>query len=216
MAVSAPTSRSLLCNFEESALHCRLDPLTEIHGFTGHLVASSGAIPSVDLRLNVRTFFFDGGNDSAPSPYLGVCSLEDVSKRGLVIPSMGTLQFTLLNPQGTVVRMFVQRYDFTELRPRGTTFLRQRTFFMKEAADFEENRKMLRYLIHFKIRADKSGRTRLHGDIRMLFAPNNTIDALNIDPMEDGSYVFRSFTETPKLTKNAGGTGGCSSKEEEF
>ncbi|CAJ0927359.1 unnamed protein product, partial [Mesorhabditis belari] len=205
LATSAPTSRSLLCNFEESALHCRLDPLAEVHGFTGHLVASNGPIPSLDLRLPVRTFFFDNGNDSAPSPYLGVCSLSETTKRGLVIPPTGTLQFTLLNPQGTVVRMFVQRYNFADLRPAALTFLRQRTFFMRENGgnDSEESRKLLRYLIHFKLRTDKSGRLRLHSDIRMLFAPNNTIDALNIEPVDGNPYVFRSFTETPRLPKTS-------------
>ncbi|CAJ0565476.1 unnamed protein product, partial [Mesorhabditis spiculigera] len=200
LASSAPSSKSLLCNFEESALHGRLDPLAEVGGFICHLVVSNGPLPSVDLRLPVRACYFENDSDTAaPSPYLGICSLESISKRGIRIPPAGTLQVTLLNPQGTVVRIFVQRYDFTDMAPRSTTFLRQRTFFMKEG----DKQKWLRYLVHFKIRSDKQGGIRLHSDLRMLFAPNNTIDALNIERTEDDRYVLKTFTETPRPTTSS-------------
>ncbi|CAJ0578275.1 unnamed protein product, partial [Mesorhabditis spiculigera] len=200
LASSAPSSKSLLCNFEESALHGRLDPLAVVGGFICHLVVSNGPLPSVDLRLPVRACYFENDSDTAaPSPYLGICSLESISKRGIRIPPAGTLQVTLLNPQGTVVRIFVQRYDFTDMAPRSTTFLRQRTFFMKEG----DKQKWLRYLVHFKIRSDKQGGIRLHSDLRMLFAPNNTIDALNIERAEDDRYVLKTFTETPRPTTSS-------------
>jgi hypothetical protein len=53
---------------------------------------------------------------------------------------MGTIQVTLLNPLGTVVKMFVVLYDLTDMPERSHTFLRQRTL----------RDKMLRYLIHLR------------------------------------------------------------------
>lgn len=47
---------------------------------------------------------------------------------------------TLLNPLGTVVKMFVVLYDLTDMPPRSHTFLRQRTL----------RDKTLRYLVHLR------------------------------------------------------------------
>lgn len=53
---------------------------------------------------------------------------------------MGTIQVTLSNPLGTVVKMFVVLYDLTDMPARSHTFLRQRTL----------RDKTLRYLIHLR------------------------------------------------------------------
>lgn len=59
---------------------------------------------------------------------------------------------TLFNPHGTVVKMFVIRYDLSDMPPNSKTFLRQRTLFMPSDANENDadNRKWLRYLIHLR------------------------------------------------------------------
>jgi hypothetical protein len=42
------------------------------------------------------------------------------------VPDKGTIQLTLFNPLGTVVKMFVVMYDLTDMPPNSQTFLRQR------------------------------------------------------------------------------------------
>jgi len=70
------------------------------------------------------------------------------------VPDKGTLQVTLFNPLGTVVKMFVIMYDLTDMPPNSQTFLRQRTLYMPcDAAlndESAETHKWLRYLIHLR------------------------------------------------------------------
>jgi len=86
------------------------------------------------------------------------------------VPRTGTVQVTLFNPNGTVVKMFVVRYDLSDMPPNSRTFLRQRTLFMPNDASENdpESRKWLRYLIHLRFQSSKSGRIRLHTDLRVL------------------------------------------------
>ncbi|MCP3664247.1 MAG: hypothetical protein GY696_17445 [Gammaproteobacteria bacterium] len=73
------------------------------------------------------------------------------------MPDKGTIQLTLFNPLGTVVKMFVVMYDLTDMPPISQTFLRQRTLYIPaedasggESDDTAESRKWLRYLIHLR------------------------------------------------------------------
>lgn len=47
-------------------------------------------------------------------------------RKGYTIPRFGTVQATLLNPMGTVVRMFVIPYDMRDMPALHQTFIRQR------------------------------------------------------------------------------------------
>ena len=49
---------------------------------------------------------------------------------------------TLFNPNGTVVKMFVVKYDLGDMPDGAQTFVRQRTFFMPQSA------RLLRSLIN--------------------------------------------------------------------
>lgn len=64
----------------------------------------------------------------------------NLGKKGYQVPRSGTIQVTLLNPLGTVVKMFVVLYDLSDMPPRSHTFLRQRTL----------RDKTLRYLVHLR------------------------------------------------------------------
>lgn len=98
----------------------------------------------------VQYFFF--------SAFLGHINL---GKKGYRVPSKGTIQVTLFNPLGTVVKMFVVMYDLSDMPPNSQTFLRQRTLYMPSenseennnnnmASDDSNANKWLRYLIHLR------------------------------------------------------------------
>ena len=67
------------------------------------------------------------------------------------MPSKGTIQVTLFNPLGTVVKMFVVMYDLSDMPPNSQTFLRQRTLYMpSEGVNEGDMQKWLRYLVHLR------------------------------------------------------------------
>ncbi|KAL6730877.1 hypothetical protein Aduo_001803 [Ancylostoma duodenale] len=140
---------SLLGNFEESALNGRLDPVKRLEGFKLQL-AASGAFSSPHTSLPVTAYFFDlNDSETAPSPYLGTCSLESLGKRGYRVPKQGTIQATLFNPQDTVVKVFVVTYDMTDMPPSSQTFIRQRTFLGSNDEAMKADKHLVN-LIHFR------------------------------------------------------------------
>jgi hypothetical protein len=54
----------------------------------------------------------------------------NLGKKGYRVPQKGTIQVTLFNPMGTVVKMFVVMYDLSDMPENSQTFLRQRTLYM--------------------------------------------------------------------------------------
>ncbi|XP_015728334.1 protein FAM214A isoform X6 [Coturnix japonica] len=93
LSSSAPpvTSLSLLGNFEESVLNFRLDPLGIVEGFTAE-VGASGIFCPTHMTLPVEVSFYSVSDDNAPSPYMGVITLESLGKRGYRVPPSGTIQ----------------------------------------------------------------------------------------------------------------------------
>ena len=90
-------------------------------------------------------------------PKYNLCSIVsghiNLGKKGYRVPLKGTIQVTLFNPLGTVVKMFVVRYDLSDMPPNSQTFLRQRTLYMPSdlsEANSEDAQKWLRYLIHLR------------------------------------------------------------------
>ena len=75
-----------------------------------------------------------------------------LGRKGYHVPKKGTLQVTLFNPHGTVVKMFVVMYDLSAMPPSSQTFLRQRTLYMPvgESPEHADSQKWLRYLIHLR------------------------------------------------------------------
>ena len=124
-----------------------------MHGFTAEIGASGSFVPP-HRTLPVTVFFYtlydtDKGDKLSGSPYLGHIAL---GPKGYHVPRTGTVQVTLFNPNGTVVKMFVVRYDLSDMPPNSRTFLRQRTLFMpNDATEADaDSRKWLRYLIHLR------------------------------------------------------------------
>ncbi|KAG5888004.1 hypothetical protein JTB14_016628 [Gonioctena quinquepunctata] len=186
----------LLGSFEESVLNGRLEPVSTVHGFTAELGASGSFVPK-HLVVPVTVFFYTlGDNDKVSSPYLSHINL---GKKGYNVPKSGTVQVTLFNPLGTVVKMFVIMYDLTDMPPNSQTFIRQRTLYMPmncKDANLEWGPKWLRYLIHLRFMSSKSGKIYLHSDIRVIIFRKCDLDTATAHGI-DMSYELRSFTHMP-------------------
>ncbi|KAM4749656.1 atos homolog protein A isoform 2-T2 [Rhinophrynus dorsalis] len=178
LSSSAPPAPclSLLGNFEESVLNYRLEPLGTVEGFTAD-VGASGSFCPTHMTLPVKVSFYSVSDDNAPSPYM-----------------------TLFNPNKTVVKMFVVKYDLREMPTNHQTFLRQRTFSVpvnrERKGAVSENilkteDRTLRYLIHLRFQSSKSGKIYLHRDVRLLFSRKS----MEVD--SGAAYELKSYIETP-------------------
>ncbi|XP_068131568.1 atos homolog protein A isoform X2 [Hyperolius riggenbachi] len=201
LSSSAPPAPclSLLGNFEESVLNYRFEPLGIVEGFTAD-VGASGVFCPTHMTLPVKVSFYSVSDDNAPSPYMGYITLESLGKRGYRIPPSGTIQVTLFNPNKTVVKMFVVKYDLQDMPANHQTFLRQRTFSVSVTRDKKgtnpENHmkieeRILRYLIHLRFQSSKTGKIYLHRDVRLLFSRKS----MEVD--SGAAYELKSYTETP-------------------
>ncbi|XP_029020028.1 atos homolog protein B [Betta splendens] len=203
---SSSISRSLLGNFEESILKGRFSPSGQIEGFTAELGASGSYCPQ-HVTLPVQVTYYDISEHSAPSPFLGVITLEPLGKKGYSIPKAGTIQVTLFNPNKTVVKMFLVTYNLGDMPVNHMTFLRQRIFLVPVEEGVEENgeatpgggvldrKRILCYLIHLRFQSSKSGKIYLHNDIRLLFSRKS------IEVDTGIPYELKSFTEVPRNPK---------------
>ncbi|KAM4710521.1 atos homolog protein B isoform 1-T2 [Discoglossus pictus] len=205
-------SRSLLGNFEESILRGRFAPSGQIEGFTAEIGASGSYCPQ-HVTLPVEVTYFHISEHSVPSPFLGVIDLEAVGRKGYSVPSTGTIQVTLFNPNKTVVKMFLVTYDFKDMPPNHVTFLRHRIFLVpvqeedggdqmpgpssgsETTSTTEKAKRILCYLMHLRFQRSKSGKIYLHDDIRLLFSRKS------IEVDTGIPYELKSFTETPKNPK---------------
>lgn len=167
-------STGLLGSFEESALKGRLEPVATVHGFTAELGAYGSFCPP-HKRLPVTVFFYAPGGTNAP--YMGHINL---GPRGYRVARSGTVQVSLFNPHGTLVKMFVVLYDLSAMPGGARTFLRQRTLYMPAAAAARpppsHAHKWLRYLIHLRFMTSKSGKLYLHTDIRIIVSRKADLD----------------------------------------
>jgi len=204
LSTSAPATiagkNNLLGNFEESVLNGRLEPVSTVEGFTAE-IGASGTFHPKHLTFPVTVFFYTlCENSNIASPYLGHINL---GKKGYRVPEKGTIQLTLFNPLGTVVKMFVVMYDLSDMPPNSQTFLRQRTLYMpSEELDnqHQDNRKWLRYLIHLRLMSSKSGKIYLHTDVRMIIFRKSDVDTAS-DFQQGKGFELRSFTSGPKNPK---------------
>ncbi|XP_063878819.1 atos homolog protein A-like isoform X2 [Scylla paramamosain] len=202
LSLSAPatvTCSNLLGSFEECVLNGRLEPVSTVQGFTAEIAASGAFCPKRTTKPVTVFFYTLCDNDQISSPYMGHINL---GKKGYHVPNKGTVQVTLFNPHGTVVKMFVVMYDLSDMPPNSRTFVRQRTLNMPVgASDSDANaHQWLRYLIHLRFVSSKSGKIYLHTDIRMLIFRKSDADAANLHKTSV-PYELRSFTHGPTNPK---------------
>nr|XP_032525170.1 protein FAM214A isoform X1 [Danaus plexippus plexippus] len=209
-------STGLLGSFEESALKGRLEPVATVHGFTAELGAS-GAFCPPHRKLPVTVFFYAPGGTNAP--YMGHINLGAAGYR---VSRSGTVQVSLFNPHGTLVKMFVVLYDLTSMPPMARTFLRQRTLYMPAGAEHPQPHlvhKWLRYLIHLRFMTSKSGKLYLHTDIRILVSRKADLDTATAHsalfrPLTNPGTAGRDDSEpTNKKTAKITSTNGDASRD---
>ncbi|KAH8373888.1 hypothetical protein KR200_001095 [Drosophila serrata] len=194
--------RPLLGNLEESLLQRRLMPKIEVMGFKLQLGASGGFCPT-QLTIPAMSYFYELHGETLSTPYL--CEIR-LPRKGYSVPRTGTVQATLLNPMGTVVRMFVIPYDMRDMPALHRTFIRQRILAEEVSKEEEvgedkaaqqvprsptasssttsklghfitaEQMKRLRYSIHLRFQTSRSGRLSLHTDIRLLISRRTDCD----------------------------------------
>lgn len=129
----------------------RLAPVQTVDGFRAEIRASGSFCPR-PLSSPVTVSFYSIGDSF---PYLGQLHLGE---KGYHIPRKGTLQVTLFNPLGTVVKMFIVFYDLSDMPANSQTFLRQRTLYMPNSLGIQtsinshdpENIRRVRYIIHLR------------------------------------------------------------------
>lgn len=107
-----------------------LRPISYVHSIRSFF------FPPVNFSLEQNVFL----NRESDSCFFFFQAHINLGKKGYQVPRSGTIQVTLLNPLGTVVKMFVVLYDLSDMPPRSHTFLRQRTL----------RDKTLRYLVHLR------------------------------------------------------------------
>lgn len=152
--------RHLIGSLEESLLQHRILPKHHVTGFKV-LLGASGSFCPTQLTVPAVSYFYElPGETSITTPYVSELKLP---RKGYCVPRCGTIQATLLNPLGTVVRMFVVPYDFSDMPPTNVSFIRQRVLARDDgggiscvdASEFEklsrrDQLRLLRYAIHLR------------------------------------------------------------------
>ncbi|XP_053664452.1 uncharacterized protein LOC128713618 [Anopheles marshallii] len=173
----------MLGTLEESLLQRRLTPKYQVADFKV-LLGASGSFCPTQLTIPAASYFYELPGQHLTTPY--VCELR-LPRKGYSIPRTGTVQATLLNPLGTVVRMFVVPYDFRDMPAMSTTFIRQRILACDDSSlkllgknieqlSNAEQMKLLRYAIHLRFQTSRSGKLSLHTDIRLLISRRTDCD----------------------------------------
>ncbi|EAA14035.4 AGAP009915-PA, partial [Anopheles gambiae str. PEST] len=173
----------MLGTLEESLLQRRLSPKFQVADFKV-LLGASGSFCPTQLTIPAASYFYELPGQHLTTPY--VCELR-LPRKGYSIPRTGTVQATLLNPLGTVVRMFVVPYDFRDMPAMSTTFIRQRILACDDSSlkllgknieqlSNAEQMKLLRYAIHLRFQTSRSGKLSLHTDIRLLISRRTDCD----------------------------------------
>lgn len=122
---SRKCAKPLLGSFEENALNNRLDPIRTVDGYVAEIrAASSQSKLTRPLRKKFHVNIYSAGVGSFP--YVGQVPIDG---KGYKVPRAGTLQVTLFNPNGTLVKLFLLRYDLNDMPKNTQTILRQTTYF---------------------------------------------------------------------------------------
>ncbi|XP_055547001.1 protein Atossa isoform X2 [Wyeomyia smithii] len=204
----------LLGTLEESLLQRRIAPKFQVGDFKV-LLGASGSFCPTQLTIPAASYFYELPGQHLTTPY--VCELR-LPRKGYSVPRQGTVQVTLLNPLGTVVRMFVVPYDFRDMPAMSTTFIRQRILAYddnsKDAVGSTKNvdelsnaeqMKLLRYAIHLRFQTSRSGKLSLHTDIRLLISRRTDCDtaaahAKNLLEAPNELKVVTIVPEYPKFS----------------
>ena len=141
----ANSQKCLLGTFEECILKGRLIPSGSVAGFKFKMSAN-GKFNSPPITLPFASNFYHLSEDCCPSPYTGRVSLAQCGTHGYQVSRCGRLQATILDPNNSVVKLFLLPYDVSDMPPRSQTFVRQRIYALQS-----EKPKVLQYLINIRL-----------------------------------------------------------------
>lgn len=167
ISLPCPTSSNcLLGSFEETMINGRMPPVGYLDGFKIGLAASGSFCPKHE-KLNLSTAFFtNSSKEIGPIHYFGQTDISKLGRHGYHIPKQGTIQVTLFNPNNTVIKVFIIKYQLNSMPCKTQTFLRQRTLVTDKLGNSQ-----LQYLIHLSLFCSKSDNVYLHNNIRIIFTP---------------------------------------------
>eukprot|EP00127_Corallochytrium_limacisporum_P000884 Clim_evm17s29 gene=Clim_evmTU17s29 len=126
--------------------------------------SSSVSVPYTAL-VALRDRLRDGDNELAPNR----STVRSKTDSYQACPSRGLVQLSLFNPQGTVLKIYIVKYDLTDLQPGDRTMVRQR--------HFQESDGCLKYgcQLHF-MSSKRKGKLYLYGRIRLVFPARSPDD----------------------------------------
>ncbi|XP_004364274.1 hypothetical protein CAOG_03435 [Capsaspora owczarzaki ATCC 30864] len=181
-----PATKTLVGSFEESILQGRMSTADaySIPGFTAELAVSGEGKQLPHVSIPFSPVFYSLPGEDAPTPYVANIELAHRDDPGrhpalLKVPVRGMVQLAIFNPQQTGVRVFLVRYDHSEMPPRTKTFVRQRTI------DETFSNGAIRYLAHLRFVCLKKS-VYLHGGIRVVFAHRTLDSAEGLSVITDG------------------------------
>ena len=135
----------LLGSFEESILKDRFTPSGSIPGFK-FKISASGLFTSPPATLPFTSHFYTFSDVYCPSPYTGHVKLDQCGTHGYQISKQGRIQATILDPENSVIRLFLIPYDIRDMPPRSQTFIRHRVYAFNKTGN-----KTLQYLVNIRI-----------------------------------------------------------------
>jgi hypothetical protein len=214
------SSSKLLGSYEESLLSGRMPsaPASSVKGFMLDIGACGRGMCPSHVKLPFEAAFYHFPGESLASPYVGVVNLEQAMQRGTApgryrVPASGLVQVIVSNPQKTGVKVFIVRYDFSDMPPESKTFLRQRTYTQvanhtpgnSKSPPGGRLRNVLKYAIHLRFMSSKRGHIYLCKDVRVVFAHRAPDEEERISTVTEGpSPVFTPQTgASPSLADGA-------------
>ena len=157
-------------NFQEAIISGRMarKPSGSLNGFVMTIGAMGSKKLCPQVKLPFAADFYEFEQNDTPVPYVGEVNISDAPEEMLSHPglyrvgSKGHVQVVVANPLNTAVKVFIVKYDLTEM-PCGTkTFLRQKTIC--------ERNNVLIYACQLKFWCSSKGKIYLYDTVRVVFS----------------------------------------------
>lgn len=174
--VSSPSELigSFAGSFQESLLtgHMSGIPCNEFEGFTADISASNGDSRTPHKKIPFSAILYHA-NNGEPMPYVASIPLEKPFR----IPPHGLLQVTLFNPSKTPIKMFLVRFNVSDMPVSSKTFIRQTISTVGVLAK-------VKYAVQVQLMCPKKKRYYLRKEIRVVFPlrkPDESLDKLVVE-----------------------------------
>ncbi|OLL23280.1 Protein FAM214A [Neolecta irregularis DAH-3] len=205
---------SFVGSYEESILNGRVSttpskPVTFISqiGVLSHGKCKPSLRCPSHISISFPAYFYK--IQDSPSPYVGQIDLDAALQfarfpGGYRIPPRGQLQIIVKNPNKTAVKLFLVKYDLSDMPPATKTFIRQKSY-----SQVPGSKEALRYAVHLPICSPQKGRIYLHRNVKVVFAnrvPDGKERLRIINQYPDEKYVSWSRRESSRKRLSFGPT----------